>query len=473
LLLLGIIPVETRRQQAERLRNQADSETDSSFQADSESEDTESEDNVEEASNSDDSSQLNMAAVPPAVPAIANPFTLGPGRDNTPLDFTEAASAKLYYRATAALTTTFDGKKENILPFLTCVEDRARSFGWDNVLTVPANGRNHNIITDYGSLTLTDITIHVTTYSGHENRQAQNSEMLYLCLKQSLTMRFMAEVLIYKERYHVNQSPSGALLLKQIITMTYIDNLGTATHIQDQLIDMPTKLAQLGGDIIKLNQWVKEQIQKLACLGEAPPQLLPYLWRAYQAAPDDEFVDYIRILRHQHEDRRAVCTADSLMTMAENKYTLQLQSNDWGKQVSSDLVALVAQMKKNQTAGKPKGHPKPKSPPNTTTNQEYKREAWKTVPPKEGQKNTKKHGDRTFNWCPYHAENGMWTIHDPKKCRNAKHPNHPEYNSPTPTVIPDEDATQKASNFTRQAFSTILSNRFGDLEEEGDDESEA
>jgi hypothetical protein len=172
------------------LRNQAasDSETDSSDLRDGESDETESEDQFQEEYETDESGPDNMAAIPPAAGAVANPFTLGPGRDNTPLDFTEAASAKLYYRATAALSTLFDGKKETILPFLTCVEDRARSFGWHNILAVPHNGRNHNIITDYGSLTMEAITTHVTTYSGQETRQAQNSEMLYLCLKQSLTI---------------------------------------------------------------------------------------------------------------------------------------------------------------------------------------------------------------------------------------------------------------------------------------------
>jgi hypothetical protein len=192
--------------------------------------------------------------------------------------------------------------------------------------------------------------------------------------------------------------------------MTYIDNSGTATHIHDSLIDMATKLTSLGGDISKLNQWVLEQVQKLACLGEQPPNLLPYLWRAYQAAPDDEFISYIKTLRHQHEDRRSICTSDSLMTLAENKYKLQLQTNEWGKQAPnhSELVALVAQLKKTSTN---RANSVRKSKQERSSNESNKNSTqlpeWKLLPPKEGEKHTKQRNSRTYHWCPCHATDGM------------------------------------------------------------------
>ena len=44
--------------------------------------------------------------------------------------------------------------------------------------------------------------------------------------------------------------------------------------------------------------------------------LLYYLWKAYKAAPDDEFVVYIKDLKSQCDDGRATFMAD-LMVWAE------------------------------------------------------------------------------------------------------------------------------------------------------------
>ena len=54
-----------------------------------------------------------MAAVPPANPAPPAPtFALGPGWDNTVLDWSIPANTKLYYRAIAVLDNKFDGTLE-------------------------------------------------------------------------------------------------------------------------------------------------------------------------------------------------------------------------------------------------------------------------------------------------------------------------------------------------------------------------
>jgi hypothetical protein len=46
-----------------------------------------------------------------------------------------------------------------------------------------------------------------------------------------------------------------------------------------------------------------------------------------------------------------------------------------------------------------------------------KDEAWKRVPPKEGEPKEKKHGDYTFHWCEHHM---AWTIHKPEACLLGK-----------------------------------------------------
>jgi hypothetical protein len=46
-----------------------------------------------------------------------------------------------------------------------------------------------------------------------------------------------------------------------------------------------------------------------------------------------------------------------------------------------------------------------------------KDEAWKKVPPKEGESKEKKHGDYTFHWCKHHM---AWMVHKPDACLLGK-----------------------------------------------------
>ena len=63
-----------------------------------------------------------MAAAPPANPALQVPaFALGPGQDNTVLDWSIPADTKLYYKAMTALDNKFDGTLEKFIAFLASV----------------------------------------------------------------------------------------------------------------------------------------------------------------------------------------------------------------------------------------------------------------------------------------------------------------------------------------------------------------
>ena len=76
--------------------------------------------------------------------------------------------------------------------------------------------------------------------------------------------------------------------------------------------------------------------------------LLYYLWKAYKAAPDDEFMVYIKDLKSQCDDGRATFTAEDLMVRAENKYEARLldEENTWGKPTEDQekIVAMTAEI---------------------------------------------------------------------------------------------------------------------------------
>ena len=60
-----------------------------------------------------------MVAAPPANPTPQAPaFMLGPGQENTVLDWLIPADTKLYYKAIAALDNKSDGTLEKLIAFL-------------------------------------------------------------------------------------------------------------------------------------------------------------------------------------------------------------------------------------------------------------------------------------------------------------------------------------------------------------------
>ena len=76
--------------------------------------------------------------------------------------------------------------------------------------------------------------------------------------------------------------------------------------------------------------------------------LLYYLWKAYKAAPDDEFVIYIKDLKSQCDDGRATFMAEDLMVHAENKYEARLldKENVWAKPTEEQekIIAMSAEI---------------------------------------------------------------------------------------------------------------------------------
>ena len=175
--------------------------------------------------------------------------------------------------------------------------------------------------------------------------------------------------------------------------------------------------------------------------------LLYYLWKAYKAAPDDEFVVYFKDLKSQCDDGGATFTAEDLMVRAENKYEAQLldEENTWGKPTEDQekIVAMTAEinsLKKarsnttapktaKQKAEKGKTQANKKAQPKKTKEQKKKTSekwAWKNKPPKdnnskEGNTFVKTFEGKKYYWCLHHNNRaGMWTLHHPNDCEANK-----------------------------------------------------
>ena len=307
------------------------------------------------------------------------------------------------------------------------------------------DGTTRNILTHYGQVSLENTRAHATTYVNTPTRDAQDNDMFYYFLVDSLTNEFRTTVLLYSEVYTVTNVPVASSLLKQIIILTRVDNPASTMHIREMLIESKRKLLLLKGNITEFNQWVRKQMGRLHAREQEAVDLLYYLWKAYKAAPDEEFVTYIKDLKSQCDDGRATFTAEDLMVCAENKYEAHLldEENAWGKPTKEHekIVAMSAEinsLKKERNsalgkANKPKEKTKKQAPKKAaskkpTDNKKKKANnkwAWKNKPPKESDTKENDTYVKTFEskkyfWCKNHNNGaGMWTLHHPNECESG------------------------------------------------------
>ena len=177
-----------------------------------------------------------------------------------------------------------------------------------------------NLLTHYGQVSLDNTRAHAVTYVNTPTRDAQYNDTFYYFLADSLMNKFCTTVLLYANIYTVTNMPVASSLLKQIIILTRVDNPVSMMHTREILIKSKRKLLLLKGNITEFNQWVRKQMGCLHAWEQEVVDLLYYLWKAYTAAPDEEFVVYIKDLKIQYDNVRATYMVQDLMVRTENKY---------------------------------------------------------------------------------------------------------------------------------------------------------
>ena len=362
-----------------------------------------------------------------------------------------ATATKLYNKAIAPLEEMFDGEPDTLAVFLASVRDRARRFNWHCLITVPIDdGTTRILLTHYGQVSLENTRTHATTYINTPTRDAQDNDMFYYFLSDSLTNEFRTTVLLYANVYSVTNVLVASSLLKQIIILTRVDNPVSTAHIREMLIESQRKLLVLKGNITEFNQWVCKQMGRLHAREQEAVDLLYYLWKAYKAAPDEEFIVYMKDLKIQCDDGRATFTAEDLMIRAENKYESRLldEENAWGKPTEEQekivtMTAEINSLKKDRqgtttkkTKDKPAGKKQAAKKAPAKKNKEQKKKnsdkwAWKCKPPKDTDSKENNAFVKTFEGkkyfcCLYHNDGAsMWTSHHPNDCEAGKTASNP------------------------------------------------
>jgi hypothetical protein len=375
-----------------------------------------------------------LAAAHPPPPA---PIPIVVGFARTPaqaqvdlLDYeNNSAHAKIYTKATAALTTVFTVQKPNVTILLSELLVRAQSSAWAALFTMVIGGQALQFLSHYGRVTLAELKTHVNTFIdivvGPPGRLAQNDYQLYLCLSASLDAH-TKEVMTSNRSLclaGVNDAvDSGLLFLKKLLMIAEADTRATTAHARDNLINLDNYMSQLpGSDIREFHTYVRRQYHTLTARGETTHDLVHHLFKGYDNAKCDEFKLFMQRKKDDFRDGTLDFTAESLMLVAENKFADLSVDKKWTAVSAQEqiILALRAQIAAKGDKRKPgPGNPArieggPQLPP---AERFIGKMAWKAVPPKSGSPASKTVGKTNYHWCPHHE---FWTVHKPSECTLA------------------------------------------------------
>jgi len=396
-----------------------------------------------------------VAAVAHAAAAIVPPpqqaFALTPAVAVTGIvDYKTREGQKLYSSATYKLEEEpYDCNADGLYQFLKSLAARAEEFGWDNetggFLRIPKNiaqplANSENLVEHYGTISIEKIRAWEELYLDRSVRAAQDAYMMHKCLMNSISKTGKDKITIWREQYTVKGMSSGNLLLKIIIRESHLDTNATTSTIRTKLASLDEYILTIGCDITKFNGHVKLLTDGLAARGQTTNDLLEFLFKGYGVVPDQEFRDYIKRKKENH-DEGIITTAEHLMLLADNRYKQRLESKEgWGiaNPQEEKIIALQAKvdklskrksngisMNEFQKGGKGKkgngkNGPAPEkpiwmgeAPPAADMKKPFKPRMWKSKP-------WYYCHELTGGKCP-----GNWRVHKPTDCQGKAH----QYNS--------------------------------------------
>ena len=205
--------------------------------------------------------------------AATPPFALTPARARVGvLDYTRDTDADIYKDGSKPISPLFDLDKDNLRCFLNKVANRVQKFNWNNICFIRVGNESRNLLMDYGQIALTDVHNQAQQWLGQPTRNAQNSQMMYECLSNSLTKaafdKVSAEADSYTYTMGDQQYEDGPSFLKCIISETEVDTRATTSLVRYNLSTLDKYMVTVKYDIIAFNEYVKDQRKVLVSRGE-------------------------------------------------------------------------------------------------------------------------------------------------------------------------------------------------------------
>ena len=163
-------------------------------------------------------------------------FALTPALANTGfLDFSKTKGLKLFNKATEKLDFIFQGKPDQVLLLTQAIRNRAILCGFNRtIMTIPDDdGIDRSLISEHGMLSYEAIrNWAIANIAGQTTRTAQDNEMLYQCLFNSVSEDVKKKLMPKMEETEVGEIGIAALLYKCIIATVEVETKATVAHIK-------------------------------------------------------------------------------------------------------------------------------------------------------------------------------------------------------------------------------------------------
>lgn len=347
-----------------------------------------------------------------------------------------------------ALTDGFNMSMSQSVVFVEALQRKCSVTGWNQGakgITSFTNreGKTIDLIKQYGQIDEATLKEQCERFckpggADAQTRAKQNNTMMAICLMKTLTATAQAKLLACRSEFTFDDVEYAPLMYKIIMRLTTMDSVATTQSLRENLHNLATFATTVQGDIDKIHEEFDKNYSQIIARGATVDDPIQILFDAYNAVPCYNFKKYIESQENDYLDGKlAGITHDALRRMAKSKFDWLVNKKKWGARSPDDdkIVAMAAEIHKlkgqlkldpklSQIAGggnddKDGGKKRAKKNKKDTSNKRKQKEdeAWKKVPPKDGDPKSKTVGKLTYNWCLHHM---AWTVHKPSECKLGK-----------------------------------------------------
>jgi hypothetical protein len=371
-------------------------------------------------------------------------FRLVPGQASRFLNYDEnPADSKLFHKAILQLDDEkFALNHENLRTFLDQLADRSDIYGWDTILELPYKGNENDLrslLTNYGEFTIEEVKTYAKNHwIGQHIRVAQDSVMLYHCLKNSITKSALNKLQSYKKHFIIHGQGDGVVLLKAITDASHIRARATASVIRNKLAALDQLMVDKNYNVGEFMDEVDAMVLELAAQGESSSDMMNNLMRGLRASTDQKFVQYVETKYEKWEEGEDTTWQD-ISRLAVEKWKSMTVSKQYNKRSKEEeeIIALKATLEQVQTELK-KTKSNQQQQKNNPSN---KQKSWRTTPPKKGESNKKTVNGETYWWCKGHKKWMTHTTNDCKKLKAQKAKKEDKTKATSSTGTTDESTT--------------------------------
>ena len=205
------------------------------------------------------------AAAPPAAPAAipppAIPDHISPYEGNA-LDLSSRTGTSLFQKGSEALASKFTGKVEDLHLFLADLKDRSETCQCNStthgIISLVISGTTYSLLDDYGKINATQIkAARVARAGAGDVRARQNAQMMYECLKNSITDNAKSALASRELNFHED----GPTLFFRIVNQLFTAMFSNAQATRDKLAEFHPKRFRY--DILQVNNFICAAVKTL------------------------------------------------------------------------------------------------------------------------------------------------------------------------------------------------------------------